>query len=685
MESSLAGSAKSALGSLTCKPAERRATFTYLSNDAISEDLKEALAMFDHDKTGQVTTSDLVAAAKAHQETYGQNKLMVKIVKALLVTLLFSLVCVFGLTIAAIEMSKETKVSGQKVLVTPTGESVQVANSDMYVGADGELVRRSAEGGADARRLGDAEDQLLSTTVPIQDVEASDSTGSDGEARRLGEVLIARNKLGDGPYAKCKQFLAAREASDGLCLAFKYEKVEKVLRKVSKTGVHSVKVKNLPTSEAFDFPSMIVQISTYKTSAEGLPAAAGKGEVDGQIFNFRLMCIKKNKDCFSVAWPQVSEKRRLSTVADGQELLGMAIMYSMCGKVEGMCEFLGVLSDRLGFESYAFVGELADGNWGCVDDADCPRIGKPHCVRGYCSPTPKISGTCGWLLHKPNMYCDNFRWGSQDLLGATVYGNSINAHGLENVGCIARVSADEAKYGIGNKLVNPGWNAGQGGREDCGEFMYTTTNEGVAGECTINGLPEDPCATPLEEGVGPSEASCTEVNCEFTVISVCKCMDPGLPCNARASTAGNSIYKHLPCCYESSDCPVGEYCNGGECSASPNDDSCRLANSGFCNHDCEYGDLQGDLARGDCLSRGTSCPLGTDCTDCGNCPIGSPTQGCSSRSDCSDGSYCYYNECSPSMCVRMDHEVWTDAPCGPYLAQPSEESCASVGCGWLGL
>lgn len=79
------------------------------------------------------------------------------------------------------------------------------------------------------------------------------------------------------------------------------------------------------------------------------------------------------------------------------------------------------------------------------------------------------------------MYCDNFRWGSQDLLGATVYGNSINAHGLENVGCIARVSADEAKYGIGNKLVNPGWNAGQGGREDCGEFMYTTTNEGVAG------------------------------------------------------------------------------------------------------------------------------------------------------------------------------------------------------------
>lgn len=126
MESSLAGSAKSALGSLTCKPAERRATFTYLSNDAISEDLKEALAMFDHDKTGQVTTSDLVAAAKAHQETYGQNKLMVKIVKALMVTLLFLLVCVFGLTIAAIEMSKETKVSGQKVLVTPTGESVQV-------------------------------------------------------------------------------------------------------------------------------------------------------------------------------------------------------------------------------------------------------------------------------------------------------------------------------------------------------------------------------------------------------------------------------------------------------------------------------------------------------------------------------------------------------------------------------
>jgi hypothetical protein len=118
-------------------PAARgRATFNYKQNANMSEDMKEVMAMFDHDKTGQVTTSDLIAAAQAHEEMRGQNKMMWKIVKVLLVTLVATLACVFGLTVAAIELSKETTVSGQ-VLVTPAGQPVQVAAQGIAGGCRG--------------------------------------------------------------------------------------------------------------------------------------------------------------------------------------------------------------------------------------------------------------------------------------------------------------------------------------------------------------------------------------------------------------------------------------------------------------------------------------------------------------------------------------------------------------------
>ena len=61
----------------------------------------EVLAMFDHSQSGQVTTSDLLAAAKAQAEMRDQNRHMKTLVKVLLGTLVCTLLGVFGVTIAA--------------------------------------------------------------------------------------------------------------------------------------------------------------------------------------------------------------------------------------------------------------------------------------------------------------------------------------------------------------------------------------------------------------------------------------------------------------------------------------------------------------------------------------------------------------------------------------------------------
>ena len=45
-----------------------RASFVYASNDNMTTEVKDALAGFDLDKTGRVSTSELVAGAKALQE-----------------------------------------------------------------------------------------------------------------------------------------------------------------------------------------------------------------------------------------------------------------------------------------------------------------------------------------------------------------------------------------------------------------------------------------------------------------------------------------------------------------------------------------------------------------------------------------------------------------------------------------
>ena len=50
-----------------------RASFMYGSNDQMTSEVKDALSAFDLNKTGSVSTSELVAGAKALQEARSQG------------------------------------------------------------------------------------------------------------------------------------------------------------------------------------------------------------------------------------------------------------------------------------------------------------------------------------------------------------------------------------------------------------------------------------------------------------------------------------------------------------------------------------------------------------------------------------------------------------------------------------
>ncbi len=154
----------------------QRITFNYKGNTELEPDVQEALSKFDLTGDGKVTAAELTAGANAMEQLKTQGAFLKKIVGALLIVVCVLLVGTFGLTVLAIDMSKETKIEG-KALQTVGGEDVTVASSEMTV-ADGKLVARSPD-----RRL-DAGGPLQTATAAVSVNSLAEQTGSD---RRLTE------------------------------------------------------------------------------------------------------------------------------------------------------------------------------------------------------------------------------------------------------------------------------------------------------------------------------------------------------------------------------------------------------------------------------------------------------------------------------------------------------------------
>jgi len=167
-----------------------RASFMYSANEQMTSEVKDALSAFDLDKTGRVSTSELVAGAKALQEVRGQNSFMRKILLIHALTMGLLLAGMFGLSMAAMELSKETKVGNTGALVTQKGDAVLVGSSEMMIvtGADGTAELRQRPSG-DGRQLGDADGGLITVATPrtaaLDLTDEEDAIVGEDGSRRL--------------------------------------------------------------------------------------------------------------------------------------------------------------------------------------------------------------------------------------------------------------------------------------------------------------------------------------------------------------------------------------------------------------------------------------------------------------------------------------------------------------------
>jgi len=171
-----------------------RASFAYSSNPAVDPDMKAALAKFDLTKSGVVTTSELVAGAKALEEARSQTAFMKKILMIHGVTMLVLLLGMLGLSVAAVELTKEVKVDGGSLVATD-GTHVQVESADMTVNGRNELRARTPTS-PDGRRLSGSADEdgdMVLTGTPVTTVLMTTSQTDNG--RRLGQAPLQVDML----------------------------------------------------------------------------------------------------------------------------------------------------------------------------------------------------------------------------------------------------------------------------------------------------------------------------------------------------------------------------------------------------------------------------------------------------------------------------------------------------------
>ena len=88
-------------------------TFNYKANTNLDPAVVSALAQFDISGDGKVTAKDLMAGAQAIDALKIQSAFLKKLILVLAVAVVLLLLGTFGLTALAINMNKETTVSGQ--------------------------------------------------------------------------------------------------------------------------------------------------------------------------------------------------------------------------------------------------------------------------------------------------------------------------------------------------------------------------------------------------------------------------------------------------------------------------------------------------------------------------------------------------------------------------------------------
>jgi len=94
---------------------------------AFPDDLQGTMKAFDQDGDGTVNKAELAAAARMYKESKEKVRMLGKIIAALSIVLLLTLLAIMGLVYVVVEMSKETSTGGDGVMtVKGSSEAVRV-------------------------------------------------------------------------------------------------------------------------------------------------------------------------------------------------------------------------------------------------------------------------------------------------------------------------------------------------------------------------------------------------------------------------------------------------------------------------------------------------------------------------------------------------------------------------------
>jgi len=88
--------------------------------------LREILSELDLDGDGGISFAEMVSAVAAMKEAKNQNRKLSRLVLILSLSIVLSLAAVFGVSVAAAYLAKDTKVSSDGVMANTKGEVVQV-------------------------------------------------------------------------------------------------------------------------------------------------------------------------------------------------------------------------------------------------------------------------------------------------------------------------------------------------------------------------------------------------------------------------------------------------------------------------------------------------------------------------------------------------------------------------------
>jgi len=168
---------------------------------------QDLIEMLDEDGDGNISWAELKSAITKRVDAETRVGQMRRAIIALVIAVFVVVGANSAATVVSLEMSKESHVRGQQ-MVTPDGQKVRVANSEMGVQGDGELCSRDESGECQpgALKTGEARRPVALMELPLVDSK---------ELAKLRELVVALPQEGGSSRTLALQITGSMKHGDG--------------------------------------------------------------------------------------------------------------------------------------------------------------------------------------------------------------------------------------------------------------------------------------------------------------------------------------------------------------------------------------------------------------------------------------------------------------------------------------